>query len=446
MTRAWGAVGLAVAMAATGCGRHPGTAPARLLPAAQRIEVQEDWIEARHRVVLQSMRRHGIDMWILVTEEFHPDPLARVVVSPRPLVGNRDVFVFADTGGAEPEAVAVTRFAEENVQRLFVSPEEPRPAAEVLPELVAKFHPATIAVAVGGRRGPTRSITHDSYVWLVETLGQDAASRIVPADALVEDVLDTRLPEERPYYATLMELTDELARRALSSEVIEPGVTTVGEVRDWLFDRVGDLGLEPWFQPDLRVQRRGVEGATSRGFLAVAREATVIEAGDLVHLDFGMVYMGLASDWQRMAYVLRPGETDAPAGIRRALANTNLAQETLASTARPGMDPGEVYRRTMDVLTEHGITAQVYSHAIGIHGHGVGPTVDFRSADRADMRSSAALRPGSYLAVELNTSLAVPEWDGQEVFAMEEDTAWLSGEGYVFFRPRQTSLYLVAPR
>ncbi len=446
MGKTAGAVWLTVAMAAAGC-TSGAVAPApRLLSSSQRIEVQEQWIEARHAVVLASMRQHRVGMWILVTEEFHPDPLARVVVSPRPLVGNRDVFVFVDAGEAGLRAVAATRFAEESLQRLFESPGEPRPAEEVLPELIERYHPTSIAVAVDGRRGPTRSITRDSYRWLVGILGPDAASRIVPAEDVLEDVLDTRLPEERPTYATLMELTDELARRALSDEVIEPGTTTVGDVRDWLYDRVGELGLEPWFQPDLRVQRRGGEGATSRGFLAVAPEATVIEPGDLVHLDFGMVYMGLCSDWQRMAYVLRPGESDAPAGIRRALANTNLAQETLAAAARPGMRPGDVYRAVMAAMEERGIAAQVYSHAIGIQGHGVGPSIDFRAADREDLRSRARLRPGSYLAVELNTSLAVPEWDGQKVFAMEEDTAWLSDDGYVFFRPRQESLYLIGAR
>jgi hypothetical protein len=108
-------------------------------------------------------------------------------------------------------------------------------------------------------------------------------------------------------------VTEEIVRRALSSEVITPGVTTVGDVRRALYDLLWGAGVRTWFQPDLRVQRAEGEMATSRGFLAVATEGIVIQPGDLVHIDFGITYMGFDTDWQKMAYVLRPGETDVPA-------------------------------------------------------------------------------------------------------------------------------------
>ena len=37
----------------------------------------------------------------------------------------------------------------------------------------------------------------------------------------------------------------------------------------------------------------------------------------------------------------------------------------------------------------------------------------------------------------------MPEWGGQKVFFMEEDPAYLTDEGYRFFRPRQESFYLI---
>src|SRR5678816_1910484 len=127
----------------------------------------------------------------------------------------------------------------------------------------------------------------------------------------------------------MVELTATLARRALSSEVIRPGTTTVGDVRRWLFDRAWDLGVSLWFQPDLRVQRKGKPPDMSRGFLAIADEGVVIERGDVVHLDFGFTFMGLNTDFQRMAYVPRDGEETAPAGLEAALANTRALQDVL---------------------------------------------------------------------------------------------------------------------
>ncbi len=53
------------------------------------------------------------------------------------------------------------------------------------------------------------------------------------------------------------------------------------------------------------------------------------------------------------------------------------------------------------------------------------------------------LRLGSYLALELNTATAVPEWGGRQVTMMAEDPVYLTADGWKFFRPRQEALYLV---
>jgi Xaa-Pro aminopeptidase len=240
-------------------------------------------------------------------------------------------------------------------------------------------------------------------------------------------------------------LTESLARRALSNEVITPGRTTVGDVRNWLYDAMWASGVRTWFQQDLRVQRRGTGKATSRGFLAVAPESTVIRRGDVVHLDFGISAMGFDTDWQKMAYVLREGERDVPAGLKAAMRNTNTLQDVLMKRySRPGALVSDVYDSTMAEMKRQGITAQIYSHPIGNQGHGLGAAIDFRSAQRPELGASGkTLRKGSYISIELNTRTPVPEWDGQEVFVMMEDDAHLTDAGWVFFRPRQEAWYLV---
>ena len=109
--------------------------------------------------------------------------------------------------------------------------------------------------------------------------------------------------------------------------------TTVGDVRAALYDMLWSAGVRTWFQPDLRVQRAGAANPTSRGFLAVAREDVVIQPGDLVHVDFGISYMGFDTDWQKMAYVLRPGETRALQARRRARSATHTRCRTRSRSA-----------------------------------------------------------------------------------------------------------------
>jgi hypothetical protein len=254
------------------------------------------------------------------------------------------------------------------------------------------------------------------------------------------------LPAEKEHYTTAVALTEHLVKRALSSEVITPGKTTVGDVRRWLYDAVAAHGVTTWFQPDLRVQRQGVPNPTSRGFLAVAPEHLVIARGDVVHVDFGITYMGLDTDWQKMAYVLRDGETDVPLGLKLAMKATNILQDALMRRhSRPGKLAGDVYNDTMAEMKERNIEAMIYSHPVGAQGHGLGASIDFRAAQRKDIgqQTQKPLRRGSYISIELNTAAPVPEWGNQKVFVMMEDVAWLDDDGWEFFRPRQEGWYLV---
>lgn len=458
MQRSMTAVVASAVLAATvACARPPAAAvrPIELPTASAQLELREAWLTERHALLLPMMRRHDIDMWLVVTEEFHEDPLYRLIAPPRPLPSNRATFAFVDGGEEGLMRVAVPGFAEEHLARFFDCPDDPRAEAETLRGLIERYQPQRIALAIAGRRGVTRSLTHASYQHLVELLGEDVASRFVPATELIEDYLATRLPSELEPYRQMVRLTEQIGRRAFSNEVVTPGVTTVGDVRQWIYDEYWRRRVEPWFQPDIRVQRRGRPNPMSRGFLAVADEALVIEPGDLLHLDIGFDALGLATDWQKMAYVLRPGETEPPAGLQAELATTNRLQDVLCATARPGRTAGEVYTDTMSEMERLDIDAQIYSHPLGHHGHGMGTGIDFRAAEAAATdddgqpegsdRLARTLRPGAWMAIELNTKAPVADWEGQMVYFMLEDPAHLTPTGFEFFVPRQESFYLLEP-
>jgi Xaa-Pro aminopeptidase len=408
---------------------------------SREIDLREEWLAARHASLLELMRRHGVAMWIVVNEEFHDDPLTAWVAPARPYVGGRDFFVFIDGGAAGLRKVAVTGFWEESVSRFFDSPLEPKKQKEALAELYAQVQPKTIALSIDGNRGVTRSLTRDGYKFLVDALGPEAEKRFVPAEPLIVDYLDTRLPGELEPYRRMVELTDAIVREAFSSAVIHPGKTTVGEVRRWLYDALGRAAVTTWFQPDMRVQRQGMARETSRGFLAVAKEDVVIQRGDVIHVDFGVTYLGLNTDFQRMGYVLPEGHSEPPAGLKAALANTNAVQDALAAASRPGRISADVYDEVMAAMKARGIEAMIYSHPLGAQGHGLGAAIDLRAAQRKD--PPRPLRAGSWLAMELNSGTPVPEWGGQKVFVMEEDPVYLTDAGWKFFVPRQTEFLLV---
>ncbi|HYE66450.1 MAG TPA: M24 family metallopeptidase [Pyrinomonadaceae bacterium] len=418
----------------------------KLLSLREQQAVRERWLKTRlDTMLLPMMRRHQIEMWIVTNEEFHPDPLVPYIAPPLPYQGRRDFFIFTDRGSDKLERIALVRYPEEHLRYFFEVLNPPRrEIPDALRRIVEERKPKTIALNTGGTRGVTSSLTHDAYLFLVETLGTEYSKRFVPAAPLIIEYLDTRLPDELEHYRTAVAVTDILTQRALSNEVITPGRTTVGDVRWWLLQQVNDLGLDVWFQPDFRIQRRNKESSQTQQFLSVADESTVIERGDVVHVDFGINYMGLSTDWQKHAYVLRAGERDAPEGLKRAMAQTNRLQDVLFKHIKVGASGPDVYDATMAEMKREGIEAMIYSHSVGNQGHALGASIDFRRpADGAAADAEPAFRAGSYTSIELNTSTSVPEWGGQKVTIMMEDDAYLTPQGMQWFRPRQTQFYLI---
>ena len=416
----------------------------KLLSVREQQTVRESWLKKRlDTLLLPMMRQQKIDMWIVVNEEFHADPVTAYIAPPLPYAGRRDFFIFADRGGDKLDRIALVRYPEEHLKLFFEVLNPPgKDVADTLRRLVDERKPKTIALNMGGTRGVTSGLTHDSYKLLADTLGADYASRFVSAAPLIIEYMDTRLPEELETYRSAVELTDLLTRRAFSNEVIKPGKTTVGDVRWWWLQQVNNLGLDVWFQPDLRVQRQSQETSKTLQFLSVAEESEVIKRGDVIHIDCGLNYMGLSTDWQKMGYVLRDGEKDVPEGLKKALTNTNRLQDALFTHIKPGAKGFEVYDATMADMKNLGIEAMIYSHSIGNQGHALGASVDFRRP-AAGAPLEVPFREGSYTSIELNTSTPVAEWGGQKVTIMMEDDAYLTKDGMKWFRPRQTAFYVI---
>ena len=416
----------------------------KLLSVREQQAVREAWLKKRlDTMLLPMMRQQKIEMWIVTNEEFHADPVTEYIAPPLPYVGQRDYFIFADRGGDKLDRLALVRYPEEALKRFFEVLNPPgRDIPATLRRIVEERNPKTIALNMGGTRGATTGLTQDGYKSLTEILGQDYASRFVSAAPLIVEYMDTRLPEELEHYRTAVELTEILTLRAFSNEVITPGKTTVGDVRWWFLQQVNNAGLSVWFQPDLRLQRQNQATGKTQQFLSVASESDVIQRGDVIHIDCGLNYMGLSTDWQKMGYVLREGEKDAPEGLKKALTNTNRLQDALFTHIKPGAKGFDVYDATMNDMKQLGIEAMIYSHSVGTQGHALGASIDFRRP-AAGAPSEPPFREGSYTSIELNTSTAVPEWGGQKVTIMMEDDAYLTKDGMKWFRPRQTAFYLI---
>jgi Xaa-Pro aminopeptidase len=270
---------------------------------------------------------------------------------------------------------------------------------------------------------------------MLNALPQRFHDRIVSGEAFAVRWLQTRTPAEVALYPGVVRIAHAIMGRALSREVITPGVTTVDAVSWWYRDTVSRLGLEAWFHPSVGVQRRGHEG--------MLRGQTVIEPGDLVWTDFGITYLRLNTDTQHLAYVLRPGETRAPAGLAAGLAASNQVQDILLSHFQVGLSGNEVLARARADALAAGLDPSIYTHPIGHYGHGAGPAIGFWDNQEADPRGAGPIRPDTAWAIELTSYSPVPEWDGQIVDFRTEEDAFFDGETVRFLDGRQTELILI---
>ena len=177
-------------------------------------------------------------------------------------------------------------------------------------------------------------------------------------------------------------------------------------------------------------------------------EAVVIERGDVLHVDFGITAMRLNTDTQHMGYVLRDGETDAPAGLKQALLNSNRLQDIVVAELRPGRSGNEILAASRAKMKAMNIDGTVYSHPIGVHGHGAGPLIglwDYQ--DGVPGRGDARVIPGMWYSIELQATTPVPEWNNQPVRSAQEEDVIISADGSVKWAwQRQTNFHFVRPR
>jgi Xaa-Pro aminopeptidase len=204
--------------------------------------------------------------------------------------------------------------------------------------------------------------------------------------------------------------------------VITPGVTRTEDVVWWMRQRVNDLGLDDWFQPSVSVQRRGVEMGDSVN--------PVIRRGDVLHTDFGLNALGLATDTQHMGYVLNDGESDVPSGLQAALRASNRLQDLLLEEMVPGRTGNDVLARTLARMRAEGIDGTVYTHPIGDHGHGAGPLIGLWDRQEGVVgRGDVPLRPNTWFSIELQATSPVAEWGGQRVRSAQEEEVYLDERG-----------------
>lgn len=388
-------------------------------------------------VVPRLMREQKVAMWVLAAREYFEDPVTATMLDAESFhARRRTILVFFDPGDGRPvERLTVSRYGMGGLFSPAWDPAKEPDQWRALATLISDRDPASIAVNTSALTAFGDGMTHSQYLAMRNALPEKYRNRLVSGEALSLRWLETRTPREIALYPGIVRLAHALIGEAFSRKVITPGRTTADNVVWWYRQRLSDLGLQAWFQPSVGIQRAGVAG--------MLEGDSVIEPGDLLWTDFGITYLRLNTDTQHLAYVLKPGETTAPAGLQRGLAATNRVQDILRAKFRSGASGNAVLAAARAQAKAEGIETSIYSHPIGFHGHGAGPAIGFWDNQAGDERGATPIHPSTAWSIELTSYSAVPEWGGQRVDFRSEEDAYFDGDSVRFLDGRQTQLTLI---
>jgi Xaa-Pro aminopeptidase len=409
-----------------------------VLTHRQQAALIRNWIAKRFDTVLpELMRREGIDLWIIVSREYNDDPAFR---SMAPLTTyssrRRTILAFHRTPAGTVERASIGRF---DYDGLFTVVKTHNDAQyEGLRKYVEERNPKVIGVNSSDAWNHADGLTANERDNLFKALGPALTSRVKSAEMLAVGWLEIKLPEETEAFRHVMRIAHQVIREAFSNRVIVPGVTTTEDVVWWMRQRVAELGLGGWFHPSVTIWRRG--GVPSD----IPADRRVIQRGDMLHTDFGIVYLGFSTDTQHNAYVLRPGERNAPAGLQEGLKAANRLQDLTMQHAKPGATGNQALAQALGQAKKEGLTPSIYCHPVGYHGHAAGPPIGMTDyQEGVPVRGDYVFRPNTWHSIELNVTHEVKEWDDQPVrFALEEDAAILES-GWDWIDGRQTEFYLI---
>lgn len=428
------------------CASAQGIARIRELPPLRdQAAEQQIWQEHRIRHVLPGlMEKYDVDLWILSMREYAEDPVFWSIAAATTFAARRrSIYLFHRQGDGTVRNIALGGTDQGGIFEAYKDPDQSVEGRELWAggqwDLFRRFvedaDPASIVLNIDPVLAFSDGLHSGEREELEAALGSTYLARVKRAPGLAVDFIAIRAPQMESRYRLIQETVHAIISEAFSSAVITPGVTSTDDVRWWLREKVQSLGMTTWFQPSVSVQRRG---STPSG-------DTIIERGDLLWCDFGVIAMRLKTDTQHLGYVLREGEESPPAGLQEGLKTSNRLQDILLSEMDPGRSGNEILLAALARMRSEGIDGSIYTHPIGDHGHGAGPLIGLW--DRQESipgRGDVRLTASTWFSIELQTTSSVPEWGSQRVSFRQEEEARVAGDGErSWLYRRQTEFHLV---
>ncbi|MBT7275431.1 MAG: aminopeptidase P family protein [Woeseiaceae bacterium] len=417
-----------------------------ILPMRERAEAIDHILNERIATVLPDlMERSGIDLWVIISREYNEDPIIKTFLpSTWQTARRRTILLISNPGNNQPlETLAVARYT---VGETFIKAWDKELHGDQwdrLSQLIKERDPKNIGINYSDTFALADGVTKTEYNLFMQSLSPKYQKRVVSAENLAVGWLETRSQQEIIIYQQICRIAHEILAAGLTSEVIQPGITTTNDVAWWYRDRIRELKLTTWFHPSVSIQRESSPALDAKASILARHDDNVILPGDLLHVDFGITYLRLNTDTQQHAYVLKPGEQEAPEELNTAMKNGNRLQDILTNEFVTGRSGNEILANALAKAKDEGIKPSIYTHPIGFHGHAAGPTIGmWDQQDGVPGGGDYTLYPNTAYSIELYAETDISSWGKPVRIKLEED-AMFDGKDVYYIDGRQKEIFLI---
>lgn len=391
-------------------------------------------IQEKSDQAIEILKEQNIDMWLTFVRETSGvrDPALDFLIGPSDLTW-QSALIFTRKGD---KLSIIGNLEKDAIQRLGVFNEiigYDTAISGLLREAITRLNPDRIAVNTSRNNVHADGLTHAMFEILRGYLKETPyADRLVSAEPVINSLRGRKTPTELARIKRAIELTDEIYQKTFN--FIKVGMTEI-EVANYMHALIKeyDLGYA-W--------PRGNNPAVNAGPNKVVGHSgpteIKIERGHIVHFDFGVKYEEYCSDIQRVCYVLREGETEAPPEVQRGFITVRTAIEKSREAMKASMTGNSIDVISREIVTDAGYPEYPYAlgHQLGRVAHDGGALLGPLWEKYGDSPKQL-LEVGQVFTIE--PGLAVPEYG---YIGLEEDVV-ITENGAEYFTEPQKEIILI---
>ncbi|MDO4198555.1 MAG: M24 family metallopeptidase [Erysipelotrichaceae bacterium] len=388
----------------------------------EQKHIKDLFLKERIELIGSILKEEDIDAWLILSKEYNEDVVFPFLVPADYYHARRITALLFTHKDGVTDAISMS-LPDENLEKYYHREYDfkTEDLYEALTRELDKINPNKIALNYSQNFAFADGLSTGLYKELCEKLPERLTSKFVSSENVAIRVLETRTASELKYYPEVMKVAMDVIDEAYSDKVITPGKTTLRDVMDFMDSKVNSLGISCWFESTVNLQNE-------KGFF---EEDTVIQKGDLLHCDFGITYLHLNTDTQRLCYILKDDEDELPESLKTAMKNNNRFQDIVRSCYKVGKTGNDVFLEALEKGKAEGLRPVLYTHPLGLHGHAAGPIIGlYTNQNPIPVRGDLKLHDSTGYALELTTIEYVEHYGCDIRMMTEESVVYKDGEVY----------------